>query len=46
MALAWGESPVVPEQTAIINVQGDQPFIDPAVIDAMVAEFQRRDSGS
>ena len=28
--------------TLIINVQGDQPFIDPAVIDAMTAEFQRR----
>ena len=27
----------------MINVQGDQPFIDPAVIEAMVAEFQRRD---
>ena len=43
MALAWGEQAVVPEQTAVINVQGDQPFIDPAVIEAMVAEFQRRD---
>ena len=28
--------------TLIINVQGDQPFIDPAVIDAMSAEFGRR----
>jgi len=26
----------------IINVQGDQPFIDPAVIDAMAAEFSGR----
>ena len=26
----------------IINVQGDQPFIDPAVIDAMAAEFSWR----
>ena len=43
MALAWGDSPVVADQTAIINVQGDQPFIDPAVIDAMVAEFLRLD---
>jgi 3-deoxy-manno-octulosonate cytidylyltransferase (CMP-KDO synthetase) len=25
-----------------INVQGDQPFLDPAVIEAMVAEFSRR----
>ena len=24
-------------------MQGDQPFIDPAVIEAMVAEFRRRD---
>ncbi|MCH9714098.1 MAG: 3-deoxy-manno-octulosonate cytidylyltransferase [Cyanobacteria bacterium] len=31
-----------PERTLIINVQGDQPFIDPAVIDAMAAEFSRR----
>ena len=43
MALAWGESPAVAEQTAVINVQGDQPFIDPAVIEAMVAEFRRLD---
>lgn len=26
----------------VINVQGDQPFIDPAVIDAMAAEFGSR----
>jgi len=31
-----------PNRTLIINVQGDQPFIDPAVIDAMAAEFNRR----
>ena len=43
MNLAWGATPVVADQTAIINVQGDQPFIDPAVIDAMVAEFLRLD---
>ena len=43
MALAWpGETPVAVE-TAVINVQGDQPFIDPTVIEAMVAEFKRRD---
>ena len=43
MALAWVDQPADPARTAVINVQGDQPFIDPAVIDAMVAEFQRRD---
>ena len=30
------------DNTLIINVQGDQPFIDPGVIDAMAAEFGRR----
>ena len=29
------------EQTVILNVQGDQPFIDAAVIDSMAAEFER-----
>ncbi|WP_255147143.1 3-deoxy-manno-octulosonate cytidylyltransferase [Synechococcus sp. ATX 2A4] len=29
-------------RSVIINVQGDQPFIDPAVIDAMALEFARR----
>ena len=43
MALGWGDATPVAEQTAVINVQGDQPFIDPAVIELMVAEFQRRD---
>ena len=28
--------------TVVINVQGDQPFIDPAVIDMMSTEFSRR----
>lgn len=28
--------------TVVLNVQGDQPFIDPAVIDAMVREFEGR----
>ena len=44
MDLAWGDQEVDPERTAVINVQGDQPFLDPAVIEAMVAEFQRSDS--
>ena len=30
------------QDTLIINVQGDQPFIDPAVIEAMAAEFGQR----
>lgn len=30
--------------TAVINVQGDQPFLDPDVVTAVVAEFGRRDS--
>ncbi len=28
-----------PENTIIINVQGDQPFLDPALIDAIAASF-------
>ena len=43
MALGWGSTTPVAEQTAVINVQGDQPFIDPLVIDAMAAEFRRLD---
>jgi len=43
MALAWGDAEPVAKETAVINVQGDQPFIDPAVIDAMAEEFQSRD---
>ena len=44
MDLAWGDQEVDPERTAVVNVQGDQPFLDPAVIEAMLAEFQRSDS--
>ena len=52
VALAWGERPaawdVVQRQqrlqsTSVINVQGDQPFLEPAVITQMAAEFERRD---
>lgn len=39
VALAGGSEPA---QTVIINVQGDQPFIDPDVIDAMAEEFEQR----
>lgn len=31
------------QNTLVINVQGDQPLLDPAVIEAMAAEFGRRD---
>ena len=31
-----------PEKSLIINVQGDQPFIDETVIDLMVEEFEKR----
>ena len=30
------------QTTSVINVQGDQPFLDPSVITEMVAEFCRR----
>jgi 3-deoxy-manno-octulosonate cytidylyltransferase (CMP-KDO synthetase) len=30
------------EHTLVINVQGDQPLLDPAIIEAMAAEFDRR----
>lgn len=43
MSLAWGDGTPAADQTAVINVQGDQPFIDPQVIDAMAAEFRRLD---
>jgi 3-deoxy-manno-octulosonate cytidylyltransferase (CMP-KDO synthetase) len=31
-----------PDRTIIINVQGDQPFLDPALIDAIAASFIAR----
>ena len=34
--------PAAAARTVIINVQGDQPFIDPDVIDAMAEAFERR----
>jgi len=51
VALAWEEAaedldPPTREQrrrqTAVINVQGDQPFLDPAVVSAMHRQFLRR----
>ena len=50
VALAWGEDPAQWDQaqrqarlvsTAVINVQGDQPFLDPGVVSAMASEFVR-----
>ena len=38
VALAGGSA----EETLIVNVQGDQPFIDPGTIDALANEFARR----
>jgi 3-deoxy-manno-octulosonate cytidylyltransferase (CMP-KDO synthetase) len=38
VALAGG----TPASTLVVNVQGDQPFLDPGVIDAMSHEFARR----
>lgn len=52
VARAWGETvdgwdrQSLAERlagTAVINVQGDQPFLDPAVVTAMVREFGRLD---
>ena len=52
VALAWGEQAdswdAAQRQqrlvsTAVINVQGDQPFLDSAVVTQMVAEFSKRD---
>lgn len=31
-----------PRETVILNVQGDQPFIDPQAIDRMAREFEQR----
>ncbi|MEB3333659.1 MAG: 3-deoxy-manno-octulosonate cytidylyltransferase [Cyanobacteriota bacterium] len=42
VAFADGDAGADLSTTVILNVQGDQPFIDPAVIDAMAAEFERR----
>ena len=51
IALAWNEQAHTwdalqlqerRQSTAVINVQGDQPFLDPMVVSQMVAEFARR----
>jgi len=42
LTLAAGDEAADPTATVVLNVQGDQPFIDPEVIDAMAAEFERR----
>ena len=52
VALAWGEHAQHwdasqrhqrLQSTAVINVQGDQPFLDSAVVSQMVDEFAQRD---
>ncbi|MEB3244197.1 MAG: 3-deoxy-manno-octulosonate cytidylyltransferase [Cyanobacteriota bacterium] len=43
LGFAGGEDGAALAETVILNVQGDQPFIDPGVIDAMAAEFERCD---
>ena len=43
MALAWGGQDPDPQRTAVINVQGDQPFLDPEVVTAMTETFARLD---
>ena len=52
VALAWGDRPAKWDaaqrqqrlhSTAVINVQGDQPFLDSAVVTQMAVEFSRRD---
>ena len=52
VGMAWGETPSEWDQTtraqrlaatAVINVQGDQPFLDPAVVTAMVDTFGQRE---
>ena len=52
VALAWGEAADAWDDaqrqqrllsTAVINVQGDQPFLDSTVVTQMVTEFGRRD---
>ncbi|MEB3324810.1 MAG: 3-deoxy-manno-octulosonate cytidylyltransferase [Cyanobacteriota bacterium] len=41
LELAGGEGASSLAETVILNVQGDQPFIDPDVIDVMATEFER-----
>ncbi len=50
--MAWGEEcerldlddRSLLEQTFIINVQGDQPLIDPEIIDRMIREFKKKNN--
>ena len=43
MNIVWAEGQSDPFRTAVINVQGDQPFLDPSVIECMAYQFQRCD---
>ena len=42
MELLWMGVDADPERTAIINVQGDQPFLDSSVVEEMIAQFHQR----
>ncbi|BEV35544.1 3-deoxy-manno-octulosonate cytidylyltransferase [Synechococcus sp. M16CYN] len=43
IAAAWGAPSPVPDQTGIINVQGDQPFIESNIIDDVATNLRRLD---
>ena len=37
--LAWGDEAPSSDKTLIINVQGDQPFVDPGLIESLMSDF-------
>ena len=42
MKLVWMDIEGDPARTVIVNVQGDQPFLDPSVVEEMVDHFRCR----